>query len=29
MNQEELDQFTSWLLAHGSEVLAPTNPYEL
>ena len=29
MNQEELDQFISWLLAHGSEVLAPTNPYEL
>ena len=29
MNQEELDQFISWLLAHGSEVLAPTNPYEV
>lgn len=29
MNQDELDQFTSWLLAHGSEVLAPTNPYEV
>ena len=29
MNQEELDRFTAWLLSHGSEVLAPTNPYEV
>lgn len=29
MNQEELDLFISWLLAHGSEVLAPTNLYEV
>ena len=29
MNQDELDRFIAWLLAHGSEVLAPTNPYEV
>lgn len=29
MTQDELDRFTAWHLAHGSEVLAPTNPYEI